>query len=121
MQVSEATHADWKRVASERGVSMSEIARGLIEEAVLEETGGAARKDLVSRSHAGTAGGSLGDGADLAPASSPHAPVSSSAAALAASVPGVSIVRPHMKKHRPAVECPTRWPSGVCPDCGQTL
>ena len=30
-------------------------------------------------------------------------------------------VRPHMKKNRPAVECPTRWPSGVCPDCGQTI
>lgn len=26
--------------------------------------------------------------------------------------------RPHMKKGRPAVECPTRVWHGVCPDCG---
>ena len=39
-----------------------------------------------------------------------------------ATVPGMgAVVRPHMKRHRPAVECPTRWPSGVCPDCGQTI
>ena len=44
-----------------------------------------------------------------------------SPADVAATVPGVGIVRPHMKKNRPAVECPTRWPSGVCPDCGQTV
>ncbi len=44
------------------------------------------------------------------------------AADVAATIPGVSIVRPHMKKNRPAVECPTRWPSGsACPDCGQTV
>lgn len=29
--------------------------------------------------------------------------------------------RPHMKRGRPAVECPTRWPAGVCPDCGQVI
>jgi hypothetical protein len=35
VQVSDATHADWKRAASERGVSMSEVARALIEREVV--------------------------------------------------------------------------------------
>jgi len=27
-------------------------------------------------------------------------------------------VRAHMKKHRPAVQCPTLIDEGECPDCG---
>ena len=31
-------------------------------------------------------------------------------------------MRPHMKKHRPAVECPARVPAGgVCPECGAVV
>ena len=30
----------------------------------------------------------------------------------------VSVVRAHMKKDRPAVQCGTRVAAGVCPDCG---
>jgi antitoxin component of RelBE/YafQ-DinJ toxin-antitoxin module len=37
VQVSDATHADWKRVASEMGVSMSEVARSLIESLVMSD------------------------------------------------------------------------------------
>ena len=51
-------------------------------------------------------------------------PVRSSSAApseLAATVPGVTIVRPHMKKHRPAVECPERVVAGECPLCGTVV
>jgi hypothetical protein len=92
VQVSDATHADWKRAASERGVSMSEVARALIEREVVP-----GKRVLAV------------------------APAAVTPSAVAATVPGVGIVRPHMKKNRPAVQCETRWPSGVCPDCGQTV
>jgi len=40
---------------------------------------------------------------------------------VAATIPGVQIIRPHMKKNRPAVECPVRVVAGVCPDCGEVV
>lgn len=106
--------------AAGEGRSVSNMLGQVLREryAVLEERGGAARKALVSRADAGTAGASLGDGADLGPTVSVHVPRSSSSVS-----PGAENVvvrpRPHMKANRPAVECPTRVAAGeVCPDCG---
>lgn len=37
VQVDEVTHAEWKRLASEKGMSMSEVARRLLESYVRKE------------------------------------------------------------------------------------
>lgn len=76
---------------------------------------------LTERDTAGPVARAQGTGrefGDCAPLG--HAPASRSVSAV--SVPPAKdnqTVRPHMKKNRPAVECPTRvYVDGVCPDCG---
>ena len=101
VQVDEVTHAAWKARAFVEGRSMSELARRLIEDAVLEGQGGVTVAD--------------GRDAGSSPGASPR-PSSSVSAAV-----HTPVVRAHMKKHRPAVECPTRVVEGVCPDCGQVV
>ena len=44
-----------------------------------------------------------------------------SPADVAATIQGVTVVRPHMKKNRPAVECPERVVAGECPLCGTVV
>ena len=89
VQVSEATHADWKRVASERGVSMSEVARALIEREVVPGKRVMAAAVSVPADAPAKVGGVVTKG----PA--------------------------HMKAHRPSVECPCRvFVDGRCQECG---
>ncbi len=83
---------------------MSDLARDLIERAVLTER-------AVTESASSASGGQarvVGAARSVSPAD------------VAATVEGVSVGgRPHMRADRPAVECKRRVGFGrVCPDCG---
>ncbi len=103
VQVSEATHADWKRVASDRGVSMSEVARALIEREVVPGKRVLAVDDRAVLESAVRA-----------------KEIAARPSVVAAKVPGVSVgVRAHMRGDRPMLECPERvLPGNECPKCG---
>lgn len=105
VQVEEGTHAAWKARAFSEGRSMSELARDLIERAVLTGRG-------ASVASGGSVRRALGDGGADRPRS-----VSADAAATVPVVGGA-----HMKRDRPAVECPGRvFVDGVCQECGKAV
>ena len=67
----------------------------------------------------GSADGTQGDPAAASPRAHETKPPRSVSADVAATIPGVTVVRPHMRKDRPAIECGERvLPGSVCGVCG---